>query len=296
MARTAYLLLALTTLFWAGNSVAGKLAVGHVSPMILVTVRWAAVLVVLLAFSHRRIAEDWAAIRPRLTYLLVLGALGFTVFSVALYYALLYTTAINASILQGGMPIFVFAASFAMFGSRVIPAQVIGFVLSFIGVMVIALRGEWQNLVELNINFGDALMLIAVIAYGIYTAALRSKPTLHWTSLMAMLCLGATLAALPFLAVEAAAGATVMPDAYGWLLIAFIVIFPSLLGQVFYIRAVALIGSNRAAPFINILPLWGALLGVVVVGEDFHVYHAAALAMILAGIAMAEIGGRRAAS
>src|SRR5690606_1860467 len=122
-----YLLLALTTLFWAGNSIAGKWVVGHASPMILVTLRWASVMVLLYVFKREQIGADWPIIRPRLRYLLSLGALGFTVFSVALYYALVYTTAINASILQGGMPLFVFAASFILFSSRIRLAQAIGF-------------------------------------------------------------------------------------------------------------------------------------------------------------------------
>nr|WP_049790299.1 DMT family transporter [Pusillimonas sp. T7-7] len=289
----AYVLLALTTLFWAGNSVAGKWAVGHASPMVLVTARWASVMLVLYLFKRGQIGADWPAIRPRLGYLLFLGALGFTVFSVALYYALVYTTVINASILQGGMPLFVFAASFLLFSSRVGRAQMIGFVLSFIGVIVIALRGDFANLIALSINFGDALMLVAIVSYGIYTAALRSKPHVHWTSLMFVLCLGATLAALPLLAFEAVQGKTIFPDMLGWAAIAYIVIFPSFLSQVFYIRAVELIGANRAGLFINLLPVWGALLAVTMINEEFHPYHAMALMMILAGISLAEYGGRK---
>src|SRR5690606_7694716 len=127
----AYALLALTTLFWAGDSIAGKLAVGHVSPMVLVTLRWAAVMVALYVFKRKQVMADWPAIRPRLAYLLFLGALGFTGFSVALYYALVYTTAINTSILQGGMPLFVFCASFVLFSSRIAGEQAIGFLCSF---------------------------------------------------------------------------------------------------------------------------------------------------------------------
>ncbi|TEA71924.1 DMT family transporter [Allopusillimonas ginsengisoli] len=289
----AYVLLALTTLFWAGNSIAGKLAVGHASPMVLATIRWASVMVVLYLFSRKQIAADWPAIRSRLCYLLILGALGFTVFSVALYYALVYTTAINASILQGGMPLFVFAASFILFSSRIGVEQAVGFVFSFIGVLVIAMGGELSRLIDLDVNFGDALMLVAIIAYGIYTAALRSKPSIHWTSLMFTLCVGATLAALPMLGFEAARGETIVPDLRGWAAILYIVIFPSLIAQVFYIKAVELIGANRAGLFINLLPLWGALLAVTALGEAFLLYHAIALVMILAGISLAEFGGRK---
>lgn len=292
----AYVLLALTTLFWAGNSIAGKLAVGHVSPMVIVTLRWSAVMIALFLFKREQIAADWAAIRPRLGYLLVLGALGFTAFSVALYYALIYTTAINSSILQGGMPLFVFAASFALFSTRVVAEQLLGFLLSFVGVSVIAASGDLANLLQLNINFGDALVLCAIGAYGVYTAALRSKPAIHWASMMFVLCMGATLAALPMLAVEVAQGAMIAPDRFGWSIIAYIVLFPSLLSQVFYIRAVELIGSNRAGLFINLLPLWGALLAVTLIGESFYLYHGVALALILLGIGLAEYGGRRLAA
>ncbi|WP_026068209.1 EamA family transporter [Pusillimonas noertemannii] len=290
----AYLLLALTTLFWAGNSIAGKWAVGHASPMVLVSVRWLTLLVLLYVFKRDQIAADWAVIRPRLAYLLMLGVLGFTVFSAALYYALVFTTAINSSILQGSMPLFVFAASFVLFSSRISLAQALGFACSFIGVIVIAVRGELGNLISLNINFGDALMFVAVLGYGIYTAALRNKPKMHWTSLMFILCLGATLSSLPLLAFEAAQGKFIFPDMQGWAVITYIVIFPSLIGQVFYIRAVELIGGNRAGLFINLLPVWGALLAVTLIGEEFHLYHAIALAMILSGIGFAEYGGRKA--
>nr|WP_276511053.1 DMT family transporter [Eoetvoesiella caeni] len=284
--------MALTMLMWAGNSIAGKLAVGHASPMVLVAIRWSVVMVALYVFKRKQIAADWPAIRPRLAYLLFMGALGFTGFSVALYYALVYTTAINASILQGGMPLFVFCASFVLFGSRVGLEQAIGFVISFIGVITIAARGDFGNLIALDINFGDALMLAAIVSYGIYTAALRSKPQMHWTSLMFVLCLGATLASLPLLALEMAQGATIVPDLSGWSVITYIAIFPSLLGQVFYIRAVELIGANRAGLFINLLPIWGAWLAVIILGEAFHLYHAVALIMILAGIGFAEYRGR----
>jgi drug/metabolite transporter (DMT)-like permease len=289
----AYALLALATLFWAANSIAGKFAVGHVSPMVIVTIRWASVMVALYLFKKDQIAADWAVIRPRLTYLLLLGAMGFTGFSVALYYALIYTTAVNASIMQGGTPLFVFAASFILFSSRISKEQAIGFLLSFIGVIIVAVQGDFANLFALNINFGDALMFFAILSYGLYTAVLRSKPIIHWASLMFVLCLGATLASLPLLFIEAVQGATLWPDSQGWLAVIYIVIFPSLLGQVFYIKAVELIGANRASLFINLLPIWGALLAVTLVGEVFHFYHAAALALIFAGIGLAEYGGRK---
>lgn len=293
MFGNAYTLLALTTLFWAGNSIAGKLAVGHVSPMIIVTARWVSVALALYLFNRRQIAIDWPVARSRLSYLLFLGTLGFAVFSVAIYYALVYTTAVNVSILQGAMPLCVFAVSYLMFSSRIVREQAIGFILSFLGVIIVASQGDVKNLMALDVNLGDALMLLAVAAYAVYTAALRSKPQLHWATLMFMLCLGASLASLPMLAVEVYQGATVLPDMRGWGIILYIAVFPTLLSQIFYIRAVELIGPNRAGLFINLLPIWGALLAVTILGEAFHLYHGVALLLIFAGIGLAEYGGRR---
>ena len=296
MHRKAYILLLATMLFWAGNAVAGKLAVGHVSPMLLSGLRWALVIPLLGALGHRHLAADWPVLRPRLGLLMFLGFLGFAVFSVAMYGALIYTTATNVSIEQGGMPVFVFAASFALFGTRTRPAQLVGFLLSFAGVVVTAIHGDVHRLIRLDVNFGDALMMVAVVAYGIYTAAIRARPPVHWMSLMTVLCLGASLGAIPFIVMEAVAGATILPDAFGLVIVAYVVLFPSLAGQALYIRAVGMIGANRAGLFINFLPLWGALLSVLILGESFEPYHALALLLVLGGVLLAEYSGRKAAA
>jgi drug/metabolite transporter (DMT)-like permease len=115
-------------------------------------------------------------------------------------------------------------------------------------------------------------------------------------SLMVALCAGAFVSALPFLWAEAASGTLILPDATGWAIIVYVVLFPSLLSQITYIRGVELIGANRAGLFINLLPIWGAFLAVVVLGEDFQTYHAIALVLVLSGVLIAEYDGRRRAA
>lgn len=131
--------------------------------MILVTVRWASVAVALYLFSRKQIAADWPLMRQRLGYLLGMGALGFTVFSVSLFYALVYTTAINSSILQGGMPLFVFCASFFLFSSRIVKEQALGFFISFIGVLVVAVQGDFGNLLGEAFHRYHAVALTLVL-------------------------------------------------------------------------------------------------------------------------------------
>lgn len=296
MHKTAYPILLLTTLFWGGNAVAGKLAVGHVSPMLLTTARWGFALAILLIIGWPRLRADWPKVRRNALYLLLLGAIGFTAYNAALYSALLYTSAVNASIENAGIPMVIFLANFLIFRLRPTWAQIVGFILSLVGVALATSRGDLSRLLALDLNFGDLLVLVAVIVYSGYAVLLRVKPQVHWQSLMIALTAGAFLASIPLTAVEAYVGATIPPDARGWGVIIYTTIFASLLSQIFFVRGVELIGSNRAGLFVNLMPVFGTLLSVVLLREEFYFYHAIALALVLGGIWLAEASGRKLAA
>lgn len=294
MHRQAYIFLLLTTLFWGGNAVAGKLAVGHVSPLLLNLARWGFAFAVLYVLGRRQLQADWPAIRPKLPLLATLGTLGFTVFNVALYSALNYTSAVNASVEQAGIPMLIFMLNFVLFRLAASTGQIIGFLMSVAGVALTASHGDPMRLIELDVNFGDALMIVACLVYGLYTVALRFKPDVHWMSLMTVLTGAATVSAVPFAVAEFALGSGIVPDAPGWAIIAYTAVFPSILAQIFYIRGVELIGANRAGLFINLVPVFGTLLSIAMLGEDFHAYHAIALALTFGGIWLAEVSRKRA--
>lgn len=293
MNRKAYVLLLLTTLFWGGNAVAGKLAVGHASPMLLTSLRWAFAAAILGAIGWPRLRNDWPVVRKHIWLLVALGGFGFTAFNAALYSALNFTSAINASIEQAGMPMVIFAANFLLFRMRVTFGQIIGFLLSLTGIALTASHGDLRTLVALDMNFGDALMLIAVLVYSAYTVALRFKPDIHWLSLMIVMTSAAFVTSIPFVVWEIGTGRVIVPDALGWAITAYMVLFPSILAQIFYIRGVELIGANRAGLFINMVPIFGTLLSVMIIGEAFQAYHAVAIVLVLGGIWLAEHSGRK---
>ena len=293
MLRNAYVLLILTTLFWGGNAVAGKFAVGHISPMLLTTLRWGMAAAVLAPFALPHLRRDWPTVRANLALLVALGAAGFYLFNAAMYLALTYTTAINVSIEQAGMPMLIFIANFVLYRMGVSPGQIVGFTLSLAGVALTATHGDLARLADLDVNRGDALMLGAIVLYGGYTVVLRHKPQIHWQSLILVMCVIAFIISLPFTAWEFAIGSLIVPDARGWAVAAYTAILPSLLSQAFYIRGVELIGANRAGLFVNLVPIFGTLLSIALLGEDFHPYHAVALAMVLGGIWLAEHSGRK---
>ncbi|MCO5070991.1 MAG: DMT family transporter [Rhizobiaceae bacterium] len=292
--RLAYILLLLTCLFWGGNSVAGKVAVGNVSPMLLTALRWGIAFLILLVLGWPRIRNDLTKLRESWIFLLLAGMFGFTVFTVALYGSLVFTTAVNTSIEQAAVPMVIFVANFVLFRLKVSITQVLGFLISIGGVMVVASHGELSRLLALDVNKGDAIMLVAVLVYGVYSVTLRWKPDVHWQSLMAGLTFSAFITALPFVAIEAAYGAVITPTPMGWAVVAYTATLPSIISQMFFIRGVEMIGSNRAGLFINLVPICGTLLSLVILGEEFHSYHAIALVMALGGIWLAE-RGRKAA-
>jgi drug/metabolite transporter (DMT)-like permease len=293
MHRSAYIFLLLTTLLWGGNSVAGKLAVDHVSPMTLVFLRWVLAVAILLPIGWRTIQQDWPVVRRHWVVLAALGASGFTLFNTIFYTALNYTTAINVSIEQAAMPVLIIVANFIFFRLRVSWVQIAGVVLTIAGVILTACHGDPRRLLTLELNFGDAIMLVAVVLYSGYTVGLRLKPVMHWQSLMLSLAVAALITSLPFLLWEVAAGKAVAPDARGWTVIVYTAIGASVISQVTYIRGNELIGANRAGLFINLVPIFGTLLSVLIVGETFQLYQALALVLVLGGIALAEYSGRK---
>ncbi|MFN4273157.1 MAG: DMT family transporter [Aliihoeflea sp.] len=296
MPKNAYVLLLLTALFWGGNAVAGKLAVGHVSPMTLTALRWVLGLAVLGAIGWRQLVQDWPVVQRHLPFLLLLGTVGFTLFNAALYSALTMTSAINVSIEQAAIPMIIILFNFLLFRQRVTWVQLLGLAFSVVGVALTASHGDLTRLAELDVNFGDALMIGAVFVYAGYTLALRFRPDIHWKSFMIVLSAAAFVTSLPFLAWEMQTDRFILPDMRGWLLVLYTALFPSVLAQIFYLRGVETIGPNRAGLFVNVVPIFGTLLSILLLGEAFMPHHAVALALVLGGIWMAEVSGRRLAA
>ncbi|MGQ3211123.1 MAG: DMT family transporter [Shinella sp.] len=290
MNSRAYFYLCITALFWGANSVAGKLAVGHVSPMVLTTFRWIVALTIILIFMLPQVKRDWPVIRKHWLQLLLYGVFGFTAFNALLYTALGHTSAINAVIEQAGIPMLIFVFNFILFRIQASFAQIVGFSVTLVGVLVTAAHGEFSALAELEFNFGDALMLCACVVYAGYTVSLRWKPEMHWQSFIAAPAFGALLSAIPLFFWELSRGAAIFPDTTGWAVVLYAGIFPSLLSQVLYVRGVEMIGANRAGLFINAIPVFGTILSVLLIGETMHPFHVVAMLLVLGGIAIAEWG------
>ena len=284
----AYVLLTLTTLMWGGTAIAGRLAVGEVSPMMLTCLRWVIVVVVLLPLVGRQVLAEWPKIRERWVFTILMGAFGFTGFNALFYAAAHHTSAVNLTILQGSIPVLVLLGTVLFFKARVIPLQIIGMIVTILGVILVSVKADLEILRTLALNIGDVWTLIACVFYAGYTLGLRHRPAIPSLIFFASLAGVAFLTSLPLLWIEAAQGALQFPTPKGWAILLYVGLLPSLLSQVFFMRGVELIGPARAGLFVNLVPVFGALLAVVLLSEPFAIYHALGLVLVLGGIWLAE--------
>jgi drug/metabolite transporter (DMT)-like permease len=282
-----YLLLALTSLFWAGNTILGRFIVGHVPPMTLAFIRWSGATLILLPFAMRHLARDWPLIRKHAGVMTLLAFTGFAIYNTLAYYGLQYTTAINGLLLQSVAPLFVAMWTFALFGERLTLRQAGGICVSLTGVTVIVCHGSLAVLLAIAFNRGDVSFLVALVIYGFYAAYLRRRPAIHPFSFLVVGMGGGALFLIPAMVWELASGRTVTLDAESFASFAFVCIFPSLLGYLFLNRGIELIGANRAAPFIHLVPVFGSVMAIVLLGEQFQLYHAIGYGLVFTGITVA---------
>jgi drug/metabolite transporter (DMT)-like permease len=286
----AYLLLTLTALCWAGNAILARLAVGEVSSMALVSLRWLGALGLLVVFAHAQVRRDWPLIRPRLRFIAVMGGVGFTIFNAMFYVAAHWTTAVNLGIIQGALPVFVLIGALAAYGTPIGGLQAAGVLVTMAGVAIIASGGEATRLVSLTLNAGDVLMIAACALYAGYTVGLSRRPPVSPLSLFTGLACAAFVTSLPLALGEAALGRYQWPTPAGWLIVALVTLFPSFLAQIFFIQGVALIGPGRAGIFVNLVPVFASILALLVLHEPFEPFHAVALGLVLGGIWLSERG------
>jgi drug/metabolite transporter (DMT)-like permease len=286
----AYLFLTITALSWGGNAVAGRLAVGEISPMALTSLRWLIVIALMVPLARRDLVAHWPTVRAHWPRIAAMATIGFAAFNALMYVAAHYTTAVNLTIIQGGIPVMVLLGALVVYGTRITGLQVAGMLVTLAGVATVAAQGSLATLLALSFNPGDVLMLVACVAYAGYTLSLRSRPAMPQMAFFTVMAIIAFLATLPMLAVEAALGLTVWPGLEGWLILAYVALLPSLIAQLCYMRGVELIGPGRAGLFVNLVPVFGAMLAVAILSEPFRLYHAVALALVLGGIALAEKG------
>jgi drug/metabolite transporter (DMT)-like permease len=286
-----YLLLSLTALFWAGNIVLARHVGDHVPPITLTTIRWFGVFLILLPFAWPHLRRDWPALRAHLPLMLFLSAIGFAFNNAISYWAMQYTEALNALLIQSSGPLFVALWSLILFGVRLTGAQLAGIAISLIGVLTIILRGDFGALASIAFNKGDVMFAASLVSFALYSALIPRRPVTHQLSLISFTTLCGALMLLPFSVWEYSTGAVLKFDFLTLATLGYMLIFPSTLAYLFFNRGLALIGPNRAAPFFHLVPVFGSAMAILLLGEQPRLFHLVGYALVLAGVVIAARRG-----
>jgi drug/metabolite transporter (DMT)-like permease len=280
-----YLLLTLASLFWAGNWVVGRAMRNEIPPVAMGFWRWVVALLILLPFAAPELKRNWRVVRANWFTLALLGGLGATLFNTMIYVGLQYTAATNGVLFNSVTPILIILMSWLAFRERLGAWQTTGVVLSLAGVAVIVARGEPQILAALRFNRGDLWLISAMFLWALYTIVLRRRPPglSAIGFLAAMLLLGLPLL-LPFYLWELFMRGGFALSVPAVAALAYYATLPSIVAYLFWNRGVAQIGPNKAGLFVHLMPVFGALLSVIFLGERLYAYHFVGAAMIFGGI------------
>lgn len=285
-----YILLALTTLFWAGNFNVARAISGDVPPMGLSFWRWVVAFLLFLPISYQPMKQHWGLMKQHIGIVLLLSLFGIALFNSLVYIGLQSTTAINGVLMQSVCPILIILLSTLIFGDHSNLKQWAGVLISLVGVGTILIKGDINRLSELNFNVGDLWVLLAVSSWALYTVLLRKLPTaLKGVPILGYTMLFGTFLILPFYWMESGNTQAMPITLTSISSIGYVSVFASLLAYLFWNNAASRIGANRTGQFIHLIPVFGLTISTLILGEKLQGYHYIGMILVASGLLLANL-------
>ena len=282
----AYIMLVCATLFWAGNFMVGKYAyLENIPPMSLVFFRWSFVWVILLPFTYKEILKNKDIILNNLPLLFFLALTSVGLFNTFTYLSLVHTQVINASLFNTAIPAMIIFLCFLFKIEKTNRFQIMGLILSVMGILSIITKLDLNILFSLDFNKGDIIMIGGVITWGLYSSFLKKKNfTLPLLTLVHILCTLGLLFILPQFLFELSQGQIIKFDInLGYILI-YLALFPSIGSYYCWAGAVSIIGANRAGIFLSLIPLFSTIMAITYFKEQFNFFHLIGAILIILGL------------
>ena len=279
-------MLILATLFWAGNFIVGKAAyIENIPPMSLVFFRWSLVWLILLPFTYKEILKFKEVILKNLPLLFFLALTSVGLFNSFTYLALVYTQVINASLFNTAIPALIILLCFIFKIESTNRFQIMGLILSVIGILSIITKLDLNILLSLNFNKGDIIMIGGVITWGLYSSFLKKKKfTLPLLTLVHILCTFGLLFILPQFLFEVSQGQIIKFDINLGYILVYLALFPSIGSYYCWAGAVSIIGANRAGIFLSLIPLFSTIFAIIFFNEKFYFFHFIGSILIILGL------------
>ena len=287
---TAYIFLLFAVLFWSGNFIVGKAAsLFEIPPFTLNFYRWLFAWLILAPFTFREIFEKKKYILENIKLIIILGITSITLFNSIVYYSLNFTNVISGVLMISTIPVMIIFFSWIFKIEKTNIYQIMGVVFSLLGVMVIITKAKLSLLFNLNFNKGDIWMVTAMFSWAIYSALLKKKK--HELSQIALLQTIITMGLiflLPIYIVEMKMGYLATLNLPFVLTLTYVVLFPGLASFLFWIKGIAIIGANRSGIFLHSMPIFGALMAMIIFKEKFMFFHLMGAVLILIGILLSN--------
>jgi drug/metabolite transporter (DMT)-like permease len=276
-------------LFFSSNLVIGRAAVGSIEPFTLAFLRWSGALLLLLPIAVGGLAAHRIVLVSQWRWFGVLGALAMGVCGALVYVALQYTTASNATLIYTTSPLFILVLEWAFRGRRIQAREALGIVLAMAGIAAIVAHGDWRRLTQMTFNVGDLLILLAAIAWAVYSVAMRrpSFASLPTATVFAATCIAGVIILAPFALIETVYTQRFPVEAAQWQAIFGLALVSSVLAFLSYQFAVKIKGPALTGIFMYLMPPFGVGLAVVALGETLQLYHGVGFGLILAGLVLA---------
>jgi len=289
---SAFLLLALASLFWSGNWIAGRALRDVFDPVTLNFWRWVVAAVALAPFAWPGLRGKWPLLRRHAGILLLLAFTGVALFQSLVYLGLRSTEAVNGVLLNSSLPLFMLLCSWAIERERASPRQIAGMLISLVGILVILSRGDPAALLQLELHPGDAWIVLAMPVWGVYSVLLKRRPAqLGGIAFLFVISAAGVLMLAPLAVLQAVLAPPRLPGAAAFAGVLYMGIGASVLAFICWNRGVAAVGANAAGFTVHLLPAFGTMLAILFLGEAFAGFHAAGIATILAGVLLATRTG-----
>jgi len=286
----AYLLLILTTLFWSGNFIVGKAAsIYQIPPFSLNFYRWLFAFLILLPFTFKEILANKKYILANIGFFVILGIASITIFNSIVYYSLYYTQVISGVLMISTIPVWIMFIASILNIEKTNFFQIIGVILSLTGVLFIITKADIELIKSLDFNKGDLSMVVAMFSWAAYSALLRKKTyEVSQIALLEVIIICGLLFLIPVYFIEMSLGNSITIDKPFVLTLTYVVLFPGILAFLFWIKGIAIIGANRAGVFLHLMPIFGALMAMIIFDEKFMFYHFLGAIFIIAGITLSN--------
>ena len=281
-----YIFLVLAVLFWSGNFITGRYISTSIEPMQLSFYRWFFVLVLLLPYIFINYKDLILGFKKDSLLLVVFGAFGIAGFNTFLYYGLQTTSATNALLINSSTPIFIILISSIIFRIAITKIQILGVLLSTLGVLYLILKGNINHILELNFTPGDLWILLAALDWAIYSVLLKFKPKdlSSFSFLTITSFIGVMILYITFILQGYSLEFSFLSNKEVLYSLIYIVIFPSILSFYFWNMATIEIGANKAGQSAHLMPIFGAILAYIFLGEVLEFYHIVGIVLIAIGI------------